>query len=359
MGETTAGAVERRTATATDRDALLFDFGVDSFKLGTEHTKYLEETIKFLEDPSTGPMTVSIDGFASHTGAAKHNLILSENREQAVENFLRARTKVFDPGQPHTINRNFNGFVGSPPGENPRFRSVRIVVHKPGVVPPPIPVPPVPPGPAPAPTLGKFEVDLIGWIPQPEVDNPLSLLPGSIISLLPPGMADPFFGGDDFVTPLSSPIAMVKAHTFRATQHFDFTIGTFGSAPVPGTRTATPGTTTCLDKRRSAGGKVTFSLTATLLRHDEKVTFSASDDWYEVVLSGLVLDPVPAAAAVALTAKLPGLPSFLRAPLIKAINDLTTKATPSLSWDATLRLQCEFRFNPAGYSDLMPATIPI
>jgi hypothetical protein len=26
---------------------------------------------------------------------------------------------------------------------------------------------------------------------------------------------------------------------------------------------------------------------------------------------------------------------------------------------AVLRLGCEFRFNPAGYSDLMPATIPI
>jgi hypothetical protein len=66
VGETKAGVVARRTATATDRDALLFDFGVDSFKIGTEHTKYLEETIKFLEDPSPGPVTVSIDGFASH-----------------------------------------------------------------------------------------------------------------------------------------------------------------------------------------------------------------------------------------------------------------------------------------------------
>jgi hypothetical protein len=343
MSETTAGAVDPRTQTATDRDALLFDFGVDSFKLGTEHIKYLQDTIKFLEDPSTGPMTVSIDGFASHTGTARHNLILSENREREVENFLRAHTNVFDPGQPHTINRNFNGFTGSPPGENPRFRSVRVVVHKPGVVPPPVPVTPVPTVPPAARTLGKFEVDLIGWIPQPEVDNPLSLLPSAITSLLPPGMADPFFGGDNFVTPLSSPTATVSAHTFRATQHFDFTISTFGSAPVPGTKAATPGTTTCLDKRRSVGGKVTFSLPATLLRHEEKVTFSASDDWYEVALSGVVLDPVPAAAAKTLTAKLPGIPHILRAPLSKAISDLATKATPSLTWDAKLRLQRDRR----------------
>lgn len=102
-------------------------------------------------------MTISIDGFASHTGSAAHNLILSDKREQEVENYLKARSRVFDPGQPHKINRNFKGFSGSPPGENALFRSVRIVVHKPGIVPPPSPLPPSPP-----PVVGLSEVTV--WI---------------------------------------------------------------------------------------------------------------------------------------------------------------------------------------------------
>jgi hypothetical protein len=353
MAETTKGAVRRDVDTGTDRDALLFDFGVDSFKLGTEHSKYLEELITFLETPGRPPMTVSIDGFASRTGSAAHNKTLSENREQAVENFLRAHSNVFDPGNPHTINRNFNGFSGSPPGENPLFRSVRIVVHKPGVVPPPKPVPP-PPSPTPT-TIGKFEIDLIGWIPQPEVDNPLSLLPSAVTSLLPPGMADPFFGGDDFTTPATTPSGMVPpSHTFRATQHIDFTIGTWGSAPGIGATSTAPGTTTCLDKRRAAGGKVTFSLTATLLRSSANVTFSKSDNWYEVTLSGVVLDPVPAAAATELTRKLPGIPGFVRPVATKVIADLATKATPSLTWDATLRIQQGGTISPLVKASYVP-----
>jgi hypothetical protein len=341
MSETTKGAVERLVETATERDALLFDFGVDSPKLGIEHTKYLEELIKFLEISGSGPMVVSIDGFASRTGTAQHNLDLSRHREEAVVKFLKSKTKVFDPGQPHTLNTKFEGFSGSPPGENAHFRSVRVVVHRPGVIPPPIPIPPKPsPGPTPTPSAStNFSVDLVGWIPQPEVDNPLSLLPAFIKSLLTPGMADPFFGGDDFVTPDTTPAATIKAHTFRAIQHMDFSIGAFGGAPVLGSASTTSGITTCLSDRRSAGGRVTFSLKATLLRHSESVTFSSSDDWYEIRLSGVVLDPVPAEAARVLTSKLPGVPASLRAPLTVAIRDLATKATPSLSWDATIRLQ--------------------
>ena len=336
MAETKDGAVDPITNTPTDRDALLFDFGVDSFKLGPKHTAYLDDLIRFLEEPGKGSMTVSIDGLASHTGSEKHNLILSENREQAVENYLRAHSKVFDPGRPHTINRDFKGFSGSPPGENPRFRAVRITVHRPGVVPPPIPVPPPTPT---THTVGDFEVHLIGWIPQPEVDNPLSLLPGAVTSLLPPGMADPFFGGDDFVTPGGTPGATVPPHTFRATQRFNFSIGAWGAPPTAGAPTTTPGVTTCLDKRRSAGGKVTFSLTATLVRSAAAVTFSKFNNWYEVTMSGVVLDPVPAAAVAALSSKVPGVSPLLRPILQEVMRKIATKATPALTWDATVRIQ--------------------
>lgn len=336
MTATTKGAVRRDVDTGTDRDALLYDFGIDSPILGSEHTKYLDELIVFLSVPGRPPMTVSMDGFASRTGTAAHNQELSEHRERVVENYLRSHTSVFNPGNPHTLNRKFNGFTGSPPGENPLFRSVRVVVHKPGVVPPPIPVTPTP---TPA-IVGKFAIDLIGWIPQPEVDNPLSVLPGAVTSLLPPGMADPFFGGDNFTTPATAPSGMVPpSHTFRATQHIEFTISSWGLAPTVGSVATTPGTTTCLDKRRAAGGTVTFSLTATVLSSSATVTFSPLHDWYEITLSGVVMDPVPPAAAAALTRKLPGVPALLRGPLSAAIAKIATMATPALSWDATVRIQ--------------------
>src|SRR6185369_1856627 len=68
-------------------------------------------------------------------------------------------------------------------------------------------------------TVDKFEIQLFGWIPQPEVDNPLSLLPGIVKGMLPSGMCDPFFGGDNFTLPFSTPLGMAPpVRTFRASQ---------------------------------------------------------------------------------------------------------------------------------------------
>lgn len=326
-----------------DLDLLIFDFAIDSDVLLSEHIKGLRQAIDFVEKSPT-PLVVSVDGFASRTGTAEHNKVLSARRERAVEKFLIANSKTIGPGRTNTINPNFHGFSDSPPGENPRFRSVRLVVHKPGVVPPPIPVPPVPVPvpvpPVPATRFGTFQVDLIGWIPQPEVDNPLNSLPGAIKALLPTGMADPFFGGDDFVTPGATPSSvMTPAHTFRAFQQFKIDIAKWGDPASISINTVTPGLTTCLSNRRSSGGTVTFSLTAKLLRSNASVSFSSLMDWYEISMSGTVLDPVPAAAAAALTAKLPGIPAFARPPVEAAIRAIATKATPSLTWNVTLRLQ--------------------
>jgi hypothetical protein len=141
QSDTEKGEVEPLKTPNTVRDALLFDFVIGSFELRENHTEFLKGLIDLIRQPGHGPMTVSIDGFASHTGSAQFNRVLSENREQAVENFLRARTNLFDPGSPHKINRAFHGFSDSPPGENARFRSVRVVVHRPELPPPPIPVP--------------------------------------------------------------------------------------------------------------------------------------------------------------------------------------------------------------------------
>jgi len=86
--------------------------------------------------------TVHLDGFASHTGAARHNELLSSLREQAVEAQLRTALDLKPDLKPLvSFNRKFHGFLDSPPGEDPQFRSVRVVVTRPGALPPPVPVP--------------------------------------------------------------------------------------------------------------------------------------------------------------------------------------------------------------------------
>ena len=347
-----------KIASGQDFDLLVFDFVIDSDVVLSKHEQGLREAIKFV-DSSPDPVVVSIDGFASRTGTAAHNKALSERRERAVERFLIANSKTIGPGRTNRVNPDFHGFSDSPPGENPRFRSVRVVVHRPGVVPPPIPVPvppvPVPPVPPTTTAFGSFRLDLIGWIPQPEVDNPLAELPAFVKSLLPSGMADPFFGGDNFTTPGATPSSILPpVHTFRATQSLQFNVGSWGDIPTISINTATPGTTTCLSARRAAGGVVTFSLTAKLLRASGTVTFSSLFDLYEVNMSGKVLDPVPAAAAAALTAKLPGVPAPLRPALASAIQAIATKATPALSWDITLRVQRGTTLNPVFVANYAP-----
>jgi len=53
----------------------------------------------------------------------------------------------------------------------------------------------------------------------------------------------------------------------------------------------------------------------------------------------MVVDPMPAAAAAALVLKLPHAPFGLRSRLLREAFELSTKATPSLTWDATIRIQ--------------------
>src|SRR5215471_15877764 len=110
-------------------DILLYDFGIDSAVLQPEHVAALKGLLTGLGRAGRPVVTVSIDGFASHTGTAHHNLTLSQRREQAVAAFLRANSRLFAPAGSNKINTDFHGFAGAPPGENPMFRSVRVVVH--------------------------------------------------------------------------------------------------------------------------------------------------------------------------------------------------------------------------------------
>ncbi len=139
---------------------LLFDFDIDAQDLKPKHTAFLDESISFMVDrlperlksiqPGQKHVFVwSIDGFASHTGSAEHNLILSDLREQAVEGYLQTHapiglTVTTQPDQPaHVlINRKFHGFQqATHAGENKFERSVRLVIHRPGIIPPPKPLP--------------------------------------------------------------------------------------------------------------------------------------------------------------------------------------------------------------------------
>jgi len=139
---------------------LLFDFDIDAQDLKRKHTAFLDESISFMVDrlqerlnsirPGQKHVFVwSIDGFASHTGSAEHNLILSDLREQAVEGYLQTHapsglTVTTHPDQPaHVlINRKFHGFQQAAHAGEDRFaRSVRLVIHRPGIIPPPRPLP--------------------------------------------------------------------------------------------------------------------------------------------------------------------------------------------------------------------------
>jgi hypothetical protein len=78
---------------------------------------------------------------------------------------------------------------------------------------------------------------------------------------------------------------------------------------------------------------------ARVLASSATVTFSSSDNWYEVNLSGMIIDPIPAAAASALISKISTVPVAVRLLVLLTANTLATKATPSLTWDTTIRIQ--------------------
>jgi hypothetical protein len=328
--------VDSSGSAAGQTKASLSNFDIDGDAPKQEHLDFLVKTI--LPLLANGAGNIWMQGSASRTGSDAHNAALSRRRVNNVAAVLRARGIPDSQMQLEAVGEAMS-LTGA--AEDPNRRAVVILVQpRKKDDPPP---PPTPPKPSVTVMTGDFEFDLIGWIPQSEVDNPLSVLPHFITSLLPSGMADPFFGGDNFTMPGPTPASIKPPmQTFRAAQNLSFSIGKWGDPPSASRNSTVPGLTTCLSDRRSAGGKVTFSLTATLVRAAATVEYVADDDWYEVKLSGQVLDPVPAAAAAALTAKLPGLPPVARFPLEQAIRKLATSATPSLTWKATVRIQNGF-----------------
>ena len=148
-GDTREGEVDRDIGgpeTTEFKDALLFDFDIDDDTPKEAHLEYLREVVRYmvrsLNVGSGRAFVVHLDGFASRTGDARHNDLLSVVREQAIESQLTIALELKPDLKPLvTFNRNFHGFTDSPPGENAHFRSVRIVVTRPGPPPRPVPIP--------------------------------------------------------------------------------------------------------------------------------------------------------------------------------------------------------------------------
>jgi hypothetical protein len=170
----------------------------------------------------------------------------------------------------------------------------------------------------------KFRFDVYAWIPQPEVPNPISSLPGGI-ARWGPGACGPYFGGDNFILPPATHVGW-PPRTYRARQAFEFQDFSFGYRPVVTINTGvTPGTTTVLTATRTAGGTVCSSLTATVKTSSASMVWSAADGWYEVKMHGAAQDPVPAAVG----GRVAG-----------GVGSTTASAlTPNLEWELKLRIQ--------------------
>lgn len=169
----------------------------------------------------------------------------------------------------------------------------------------------------------KFRLDVFAWIPQAEVPNPLSSLPGGT-SRWGPGACGPHFGGDNFVKPPATHTAWTG--TFRAKQSFGFDVAAFGDPPGLSVNTGVlPGLTTVLTAPRASGGTVCHSLRATVKTSTASVNWVAGDDWYEVRMRGAAQDPVPAAVG-GLVGGSPGAAA-------------ASALTPNLEWDLKIRFQ--------------------
>lgn len=167
-GDTKEGQLFRIEQKTDLKDALLYDFDIDDQTLKEVHKRYLDEAISFMRDnlserkktvkPGQPAWTASIDGFASRTGEATYNVRLSAFRESAVEGYLIDHMKGDLFNEVH-IDRTFHGFNDQiKKGEDPLARSVRLVIHRPGLPPKPIPLPEIDKG------TTEFQIRMLGVI---------------------------------------------------------------------------------------------------------------------------------------------------------------------------------------------------
>lgn len=194
--------------------------------------------------------------------------------------------------------------------------------------------------------MPTFRIDVYAWIPQPDVPNPINSLPGGV-QRWGPGACGPCFGGDNFINPPGNWSAW--SGTYRAMQTLEFSVARLGAAPTVTINTGVvPGTTTVLTATRAGGGKICYSLTAAVKASSAGVSWSASDNWYEVTMHGEAQDPVPAMVGAQAGSALGAGVGNASNPAAGALggvlgysvgSTIGSALTPNLEWDLTMRFQ--------------------
>jgi outer membrane protein OmpA-like peptidoglycan-associated protein len=150
-GKTKEGLIYTNAESTAVRDVLLYDFDIDSYDLKPNHENELDSLIKFMIDnlrrrKSGEKWRITLDGYASRTGEKEHNRVLSQCRSHAVSNYILAHFPKPDSGldlfsfiEFSTTGHGFESTTVQ--GEDPLGRSVRVTVHPPKDLPPPIILP--------------------------------------------------------------------------------------------------------------------------------------------------------------------------------------------------------------------------
>ena len=175
---------------------LLHNFKIDGAALRPEHKQYLEGLAQWMRSRPLSDWQIFVEAHASRTGTEQHDDVLSEDRYLVTRAFLEsqllgagidaARLRIYGEGV---------GFKHSPlPGEDPRARSVYVVMQPnpspfpPAVWPPPItpvPWPRVRPRPLPVPPPNVTVTDIFDYVPIDFVLEDLMLTVPSVFSKRP------------------------------------------------------------------------------------------------------------------------------------------------------------------------------
>jgi hypothetical protein len=132
-----------------------FDIDVDTPK--AEHINFLNTRV--LPLILSRRARIWLQGGASSTGTAAHNMALSRRRADSVARYLESRGV---PGNQLQIDAVGEGFATTTPAENADDRAVSLLAAPLLAPPPPTPTPPSRPAATPTPTATAFRVRLVG-----------------------------------------------------------------------------------------------------------------------------------------------------------------------------------------------------
>lgn len=121
-------------------DFLLYDFDIDWDKRKPAHEDMLNAVAATIMKSPSVAWDIHIDGYASSTGDPKHNVKLSNMREEEVRGYLLGKKLGTAAGAPSITYRfDFHGFAKTEKGhgEWKWGRSVRVAITRKGVPPPP------------------------------------------------------------------------------------------------------------------------------------------------------------------------------------------------------------------------------